>query len=261
MRQRHRAAISLALLLAAGRPTAFSATPGQTTFYKVGHFSGSNMGPDFHIYQTMREGIGVVYGTFSETDRELIVHQNRSEASTIVAYVDYKPMSDGGWEIIFEANEPGLISELKEVTSEYSGLVVDLTNSGWARVAYGYTPKGEVRFGWVKLVPDRVSYISYNELIQTQAAYFVDPEKVVFFDAPKGRRVSFSLVPAGGNYASYELTVLKIEGDWIEVGIEVPSTHPCSDYANAKVQRSRRAWVQKYNSDGRYQIWYVHDSC
>jgi hypothetical protein len=69
------------------------------------------------------------------------------------------------------------------------------------------------------------------------------------------------LVPAGGKYASYQLAVRKIQGDWIRVAVEVPSTHPCADYADAKVERTTAAWVRRYNAEGRYQIWYAHDSC
>ncbi len=263
MKNRCRLLIAFAFLLLADGRTAPLASAAQETFHKVGHFSGSSMGADAHIYEARREGIGVVYSTVSSfgPDRELVVRRDPRDTSPIVAYLDYRPMSDGGWEIASEASEPGLVEEFAHATDEDVGLVVDATKAGWVRAVYGYTAKGDVRVGWVKLVPARVTFVSYDELIRTQSPLLARPDEVQLFDAPNGRRVPFRLVPDGGNYASYKLEVLKIEANWIQIALEVPNTHPCSDYADAKVQRSTTAWVRRHDSRGRYQVWYVTDSC
>lgn len=261
MKSRCRLLIALAIVVLADGRTPTSAA--QEPFHKVGHFSGSSMGSDAHIYETRREGIGVVYGTVSSfgPDRELVVRREPRDTSPIVAYLDYRFMSDGGWEIVFEASEPGLVEEFSHATNEDAGLVVDARKADWVRAVYGYTAKGDVRLGWVKLLPGRVTFVSYDELIRTQVPLLARPDEVQLFAAPNGRRLPFRLVPDGGDHASYKLEVLKIEANWIQVALDVPNTHPCSDYADAKLQRSTTAWVRRHDSRGRYQVWYVTDSC
>jgi len=227
----------------------------QSTFHDIDYRNGTT--------SERRQGIGVVHAPYEShgPQLELILRREPYDASPTIAYLDYRPDNVGGYTVAFEASEPGLAESLTKVDHDYAGLVVDATMVGWVRAIYGYTAKGDVRAGWVRLVPGKVLFVSYDENIQTQFPYFEDPYSVEFFDSPNGRRISFPLVPAGGKNASYQIAVRKIQGDWIQVAAEVPSTHPCSDYADAKVERTTTAWVRRYNAIGRYQIWYAHDSC
>jgi hypothetical protein len=234
-------------------------THGQTTFHRIRDFSESSM--DFYLTRT--QGIGVVYTPFEAIgkQRELILRREPRDTSPVVAYFDYQLTNDVNLELVRAASEPGLIEEVARADHEEYGLVVDLTQHGWVRAIYGYTAKGDIRVGWVKLVPGRVVFLSYEDHIRTAYPYFENPGRVEFFDAPNGRRVLFSLIPDGGKAASYDLRVVNIERDWIQVALNVPSPHPCGDYPYAKLQRSTTAWVRRYNAEGRYQIWYAHDSC
>jgi hypothetical protein len=257
------AMIGLVMTALAGCRTAAPLTPTKATFYKIESFSGSSLSADAHIYAARRQGIGEVYATVPSfgPGAELILRRDPRQDAPVVAYLDYQPSTDGGWEIAFEANEPGLREEITRVSHDDYGLVVESVRLGWVRAVYGYTSTGGVRFGWIRLVPGRVEFSTYDEHIRTHDTYLDDPGRVELFDAPDGRRIRFPLVSESGEELSYKLEVLDIEGDWIEVSLEVPSTNPCGGDPEAKVQRSTTAWVRRHNSQARYQIGYGTAGC
>ena len=52
---------------------------------------------------------------------------------------------------------------------------------------------GQVRKGWVQLMPGRAEYKSYDEQILEHITWFEEPESVELFDRPNGRRIGFAL--------------------------------------------------------------------
>jgi hypothetical protein len=52
---------------------------------------------------------------------------------------------------------------------------------------------GQVRKGWVQLMPGRAEYKSYDQHILEHTTYFEDPDRVELFDRPNGRRIQFPL--------------------------------------------------------------------
>ena len=255
--------IALSLALTVGCRTAVPVTPVKATFHEVDAFTGSSLGEDARIYAARLEGIGEVYATIQTFGPgvELIVRSHPRQDAPVVAYLDYEFSADGGWEIAFKANEPGLREEITRVNHEDYGLVVASIRGGWAKAVYGYDLTGEVRFGWVHLVPGSIVFVSYDDLLAQHLAYFEDPGRVELFDKPNGRRVEFPLTSRVDANMSYSLSVLAIERDWIQVALEVPSTEPCGGDPEAKVERSTYAWVRRYDSKGRYQIGYSAGGC
>lgn len=168
---------------------------------------------------------------------------------------------DGGLHSVYAANEPGLIGELERVSHEEYGLVADLVQRGWARAVYGYTRSGQVRKGWVYLLPGRAEYKSYDEQILEHLTWFEEPESVELFDRPNGRRIRSPLKRAAAGANDYELEVLSIRGSWIQVQLTVPDTSGCGGDPEAKVERRTRAWVRRHDRRGRYQIAYAAAGC
>jgi hypothetical protein len=158
------AAIGVLTIALMGCRTAAPVTPVKASFYKVDTFTGSSLGEDAHIYAARRKGIGEVYATLQTfgPGAELIVRSHPRQDAPVVAYLDYEFSADGGWEIAFKAREPGLREEITRVSHEDYGLVVVSIRGGWAQAVYGYHLTGEVRFGWVQLVPDRIVFVSYD---------------------------------------------------------------------------------------------------
>jgi hypothetical protein len=199
------AAIGVLTIAFMGCRTAAPVTPVKTTFHEVDTFSGSSLGEDAHIYASRREGIGQVYGS-AETSgprAELIVRSRPRQDAPVVAYLDYEFSGDGGSGTAFKASEPGLREEVTRVSHEDYGLVVDSIRRGWAKVVYGYRLPGEVRFGWVQLVPGRIVFVSYDDQLAQHDAYFEDPGGVELFEKPNGRRVEFPLTSKAGEEPSY----------------------------------------------------------
>jgi hypothetical protein len=191
---------------------------------------------------------------------ELVVRQDPSPAAPVVAYVGVVQQPDG-LHSIHAANERDLIGELERVSHEEYGLVADRVQRGWARAVYGYTRTGQVRRGWVQLMPGRAAYKSYDEQILEHATYFANPDRVELFERPNGRRIRFPLERAADGTIDYELTVLSIKGPWIEVQLTVPDTSGCSGDPTAQVKRRARAWVRRHDRRGRYQIAYGAGGC
>ena len=233
-----------------------------TAFYKVDTFTGSSLGEDAHIYAVRQEGIGEVYAELQTFGRgaELVVRSRPRQDAPVVAYLDYELSGDGGWTIAFKASEQGLREEITRVSHEDYGLVVTALQGDWARVVYGYHLTGQVRLGWVQLVPGRVVFVSYEDQLRQNEIYFIDPQRVELFEQPDGRRIDFPL-SKGDDELTYKLTLLSIRRDWIEVALEVPSTEPCGGDPEAKVERSTTAWVRRYDSKGRYQVGYAAGGC
>ena len=231
-------------------------------FHNVETFTGSSLGEDAHIYAARQEGIGEVYATMDTFGRgaELVVRSHPRQNAPVIAYLDYELSADGGWTIAFKASEPGLREEITRVSHEDYGLVVASVQGDWARAVYGYHLTGEVRVGWVQLVPGHVVFVSYEDQLRQNEVYFTDPQRVELFEQPDGRRIEFPLSKADDEL-TYKLTLLSIRGDWIEVGLEVPSTEPCGGDPEAKVERSTTAWVRRYDSKGRYQIGHAAGGC
>jgi hypothetical protein len=251
-------AIALAIGAAGVGPAAQSVRPG---FYDVGSFSGSSMGDDAPIWESRIEGTGAVYVPGLNPAHELVVRQKPSAAAPIVAYVGIVERADGSHSI-YAANEPNLIGELERVSHEEYGLVADLVRGDWVRTVYGYTRRGEVRRGWVHLVPGQAEYKSYDRQILDHLTWFEKPATVELFDRPNGRRIRFSLRATAADPAGdYLLEVLSIRGSWIEVKLTVPDIDPCSGNPEAKVERRTRAWVRRYDRHGRYQIAYAPAGC
>ena len=248
---------ALALSTAVG-PMAQDVRPG---YYPVGSFSGSSMGDDAAIWDARIQGIGAVYVGGGDPALELVVRQRASDAAPIVAYRGTVERADG-LHSVYAANEPNLIGEVERVSHEEYGLVVDLVQSGWARTVYGYTRTGQVRRGWVRLVPGGIEYKSYDAQIIEHITWFEKPERVELFDRPNGRRIRFPLTPSAADAAEdYELEVLSIKGSWIQVQLTVPNTNACGGNPEAKVERRTRAWVQRHDRRGRYQIAYAAAGC
>lgn len=256
------AAIGVLTIAFMGCRTAAPVTPVKTTFHEVETFSGSSLGGDAHIYASRREGIGQVYASAepSASAPELIVRSRPRPDAPVVAYIDYAFPGDGSSATAFRASEPGLREEITRVSHDDYGLVVDSIRRGWARVVYGYRLTGDVRFGWVRLVPGRIVFVSYDDQL-AHYPYFVDPGRVELFEKPNGRRVEFPLTPKSGKEPSYKLSVRSIETDWIQVVLEVPDTDPCGGNPEAKVERTTTAWVRRHDSKGRYQIGYASAGC
>ena len=230
-------------------------------FYAVGSFSGSSMGDDAAIWEARVQGIGAVYVSGGNPAFELVLRQRASDAAPVVAYLGTVERADG-LHSVYAASEPNLIGELELVSHEEYGLVADLVQSGWARTVYGYTRTGQVRRGWVRLVPGHVEYKSYDAQIVEHITWFEKPGMVELFDRPNGRRIRFSLTPSAANAAEdYELEVLSIRGSWIQVQLTVPDTSACGGNPEAKVERRTRAWVHRHDRRGRYQIAYAAAGC
>jgi hypothetical protein len=248
---------ALAIATAVG-PAAQGVRPG---YYTVGSFSGSSMGDDAAIWNARIQGIGAVYVGGGNPALELVVRQRASDAAPVVAYLGTVERADG-LHSVYAANEPNLVGELERVSHEEYGLVVDLVQSGWARTVYGYTRTGQVRRGWVRLVPGGVEYKSYDAQIVQHLTWFEKPESVELFDRPNGRRLRFPLRPSAADAAEdYELEVLSIRGSWIQVQLTVPNTNACAGNPEAKVERRTRAWVHRHDRRGRYQIAYAAAGC
>lgn len=117
-----------------------------------------------------------------------------------------------GWTstCIHAANEPNLIGELEGVSHEEYGLVADRVHRGWARAVYGYTRTGQVRRGWVQLMPGRAEYKPYDEQLLEHITWFEEPERVELFDRPNGHRIRFPLGRAPDGASDHELNVLSI---------------------------------------------------
>lgn len=252
----------LVIGLAVPAITGFPAQTARPGFYSVESFSGSSMGDDAAIRDTRIQGTGAVYVAGANPALELVVRQKRSHATPVVAYLGTVERADGGLVSVYAANEPNLIGEIERVSHEEYGLVADLVQGGWVRAVYGYTRTGQVRRGWVQLLVGRIEYKSYDEQISEHITWFEEPQKVELFDRPNGRRVRFPLGATAADPAGdYELEVLSIRGSWIEVGLSVPNTNPCSGNPEAKVQRRTRAWVRRHDRRGRYQIAYAAAGC
>ena len=148
--------IVLPVIAAAAGTVAQGVRPG---FYIVGSFSGSSMGDDAAIWKARIQGTGAVYVPGFNPALELVVRQEPSPAAPVIAYVGAVQQADG-LHSVHAANEPNLIGELEPVSHEEYGLVADLVQRGWARAVYGYTRTGQVRRGWVYLMPGRGEYKS-----------------------------------------------------------------------------------------------------
>ena len=228
-------------------------------FHEIGSFGGSSLSDDAHIYAARIEGVGIVHGP---PVAPLVVRREPREDSPIVAYVGSTATSDGGWRSIFAAEEPGLIGELTRASHDDYGLVADRIQGSWVRVVYGYTRRGDVRRGWIRLSnTEGVEYISYDEQIRQRITWFAEPGRVELFDRPRGRRVPFSLTPSDGTEPSYTLEVLDIERDWIQVRLTVPDLDPCGGDPAGKVERTTTAWVRRHDARGRHQIHYAAAGC
>lgn len=259
---RVRAAIGVLTIALMGCRTAAPVAPVKTIFHDVQTFSGSSLGGDAEVYAARREGIGQVYGS-AETSAhraELVLRSRPRQDAPVVAYLDYELTGDGGSGVAFKASEPGLHEELTRVSHEDYGLIVDSVRRGWAKVIYGYRLTGEVRFGWVQLVPGQVVFVSYDDQL-AHYPYFVAPGRVELFEKPNGRRVEFPLTLKAGGEPNYKLSVLAIETHWIQVALEVPDTDPCGGDPEAKVERSTTVWVRRFDGKGRYQIGYSPAGC
>ena len=250
--------IALPVIAAAAGTAAQGVRPG---FYIVGSFSGSSMGDDAAIWKARIQGTGAVYVPGFNPALELVVRQEPSPAAPVVAYVGAVQQANGGLHSIHAANEPNLIGELKRVSHEEYGLVADRVQRGWARAVYGYTRTGQVRRGWVHLMPGHAEYKSYDEQILEHTTYLEDPDRVELFDRPNGRRIQFPLKRAVDGASDYELRVLSIKGSWIEVQLTVPDTSGCAGDPDAKVERRTRAWVRRHDRRGRYQIAHGAAGC
>ena len=250
--------IALPVLAACAGTAAQAVRPG---FYIVGSFSGSSMGDDAAILNARIEGTGAIYVPGFNPAIELVVRQEPRPAAPVIAYVEVVPQADGGLHSIHAANEANLIGELERVSHEEYGLVADLVQRGWARAVYGYTRTGQVRKGWVYLMPGRAEYKSYDQQILEHITWFEEPESVELFDRPNGRRIRFPLKRAADGASNYELKVLSINGSWIEVQVTVPNTSGCDGDPAAKVERRTRAWVRRHDRRGRYQIAYAPAGC
>lgn len=249
--------IALPVIAAAAGTAAQGVRPG---FYIVGSFSGSSMGDDAAIWKARIQGTGAVYVPGFNPALELVVRQEPSPAAPVIAYVGAVQQADG-LHSIHAANEPNLIGELEPVSHEESGLVADLVQRGWARAVYGYTRTGQVRRGWVYLMPGRAEYKSYDEQILEHITWFEEPDRVELFDRPNGRRIRFPLKRAADAASNYQLRVLSIRGLWIEVQLTVPNTSGCDGDPEAKVERRTRAWVRRHDRRDRYQIAYAAAGC
>jgi len=250
--------LALAVIVAGVDPAAQGVRAG---FHDVGSFSGSSMGDDAAIWEARIQGTGAVYVPGLNPAYELIVRQKPSATSAIVAYLGIVERADGSHSI-YAANEPKLIGELERVSHDEYGLVADLIRGDWARAIYGYTRSGQVRRGWVHLVPGRAEYKSYDQQILDHLTWFERPGTVELFDRPNGRRIRFSLRASAANAAGdYLLEVLSIRGAWIEVQLTVPDTDPCGGNPEAKVEHRTRAWVRRHDRRGRYQIAYAPAGC
>ena len=250
--------IALPVIAAAAGTAAQDVRPG---FYIVGSFSGSSMGDHAAIWKARIQGTGTVYVPGFNPARELVVRQEPSPAARVVGYVGAVQQATGGLHSIHAANEPNLIGELQPVSHEEFGLVADRVQRGWARVVYGYTRTGQVRRGWVYLMPGDAEYKSYDEQILEHISWFEEPDRVELFDRPNGRRIRFPLERAADGASGYELKVLSIRGSWIEVQLTVPDTSGCVGDPQAKVERQTRAWVRRHDRRGRYQIAYGAAGC
>ena len=248
------AAIGVLTIALMGCRTAAPATPVKAAFHDVETFSGSSLGGDADVYAARREGIGQVYGA------ALVLRSRPREDAPVVAYLDHELTGDGGSRVAFKASEAGLHEELTRVSHDDYGLIVDSIRRGWAKVIYGYRLTGEVRFGWVQLVPGQVVFVSYDEQLE-HYPHFVDPGRVDLFEKPNGRRVEFPLTSKAGGEPNYKLSVLSIETHWIQVALEVPDTDPCGGDPEAKVERSTTVWVRRFDGKGRYQIGYSPAGC
>jgi hypothetical protein len=249
--------IALPAIAAGAGIAAQGVRPG---FYIVGSFSGSSMGDDAAIWKARIQGIGAVYVPGFNPATELVVRREASPGAPILAYVGVTEQPDG-LHSVHAANEPNLLGELERVSHEEYGLVVDRVQRGWARAVYGYTRTGQVRRGWVQLMPGRAEYKSYDEQILEHITWFEDPESVELFDRPNGRRIRFPLKRAPDGGRDHELKVLSIKGSWIEVQLTVPNTGDCNGDPQAKVERRTRAWVRRHDQRGRYQIAYAAGGC
>ena len=252
----------LTILLAATGNGGLDSQTLQPGFYEVGSFSGSSMGADAAIWDARVEGIGAVSLPGGLSGAELLVRQQPGDSARVVAYLTFEEQADGGWHSVYAANEPGLIGELTRVSHDDYGLIVDRVRRGWVRAIYGYTRTGSPRAGWVRLVRDRVEYISYDDQIRRHGTWFAQPAQVDLFDRPNGRRIRFSLAEADADGGpGYSMKVLGIEHDWIEVEVTVPDVSGCTGNPEATVERSTRAWVRRHDRRGRYQIAYSPAGC
>jgi hypothetical protein len=240
----------------------------QSGFYEIESFGGSSLSDDAAIYAGRIQGTGAVYAppNPASTEPELVIRAQPVDNAPVVAYVDFWISDSGGDDgrggLVFAADESGLIGELERVSQDDYGLVADRVRGRWIRVIYGYTPAGQARAGWVRLVTGRVAYISYEEQIRTKPVWFEDPAGVELFERPGGKLLPFR-IPSHTTAAerTYCLEVLDIRQGWIQVRITVPARGACDAHADTPVKRSVVAWVRRLDSKGRFQIAYAAAGC
>ena len=145
-----------------------TAPPLQPGFHPIGFIDSASEPGDTSVRQRMIQPGGWVYAPQESWNSdpatpEIVVRADASPKAPMVAYVDYWNMKDGGFDTRYAVQDSTLQGEMNCVRSEVLGMPAVKTAGSWAQVIYGYTPTGEARLGWVKLVPDKVVFTNEQE--------------------------------------------------------------------------------------------------
>jgi hypothetical protein len=149
--------------------TRFGPQPFKPGFHEIGVIQISSMSADTIIRKSIVRGIGWVFPPSSQwptdTTTDLVVKADTVVTAPVIAYVDFYPMSDGGWGQTYAVTENGLHGELSRLTHEDYGLVAaDSARGNWVRTVYGYTSDGTARYGWIRLAPGKVEFTTHTTL-------------------------------------------------------------------------------------------------
>jgi hypothetical protein len=245
--------------------TADTILPG---FFAVQPLADLNALENDRIARARGDDIGVVYapGTAWRVSgpAELIIRSDSNERATIVSYVNFVNMPDGGWRTVHAGRDSAVFGDLERAGHEDYGLPGQQINERWARVVYGYNRAGEERSGWIRLHTDTVKYTAYDAQLFEFDTRFTNPDSVEFFDAPNGNPVPFPLTrrdATGESADDYTVRVLRVQDGWYHVRVAVPDTAPCTGDEQAKVTRRADLWVTRTNRSGRRQMWAAVAGC
>jgi hypothetical protein len=200
-------------------------------------------------------GIGLV--VFSDTVGvdTLTVRESPDASSPVVARV----ARDREARMTFDG-PAGVAPSSVEYAYEVSGIpVLEVgRDTTWLRVQYGEdTTTRAVRAGWVRLVPGRVLYRPWVDLIFERggSVLFGRVPRAPYRASPDGPPVPPALVEAGGGAA---LVPEAVRGDWMLVRARTPNDE--CDTAAARV-RETLVWIRFLDGRRRPLVFYPPRGC
>lgn len=177
----------------------------------------------------------------------------------VVARAHFEP-----WTLRVESYEAELTAGGLEVGYEEIALpVFEAHGDGdWVRASYGFAADGASRTGWIDVRAPTLEVFEWgNWLYEWGVAFFIDPERIEFHDAPGGEPIQVDLVPGGGSWRfDYTLHPHRTDGHWMQVEVVSPSDY-CVVLDDDAIRPPTRAWIRHLDDDGRPLVWYFTRGC